>query len=155
MHRNTKRLDQRAVPQRDMRRQLVAAFSRDAVVHAQRAVDGRGRGEDHVVAQVVSSSAAGWACVTGDAGFEGDAVADCEALSFCLGTEGSDYAGGFVAEEEGVCDDVAAELAVVPVVDLHVINMGSSFLPIFAKFWKTYIRTTETGCNDPNDHIAV
>lgn len=138
-----------------MRRQLVAAFSGHAVVHAQCAVDGRGRGEDHVVAQVVSTSTAGWACVTGDTGFEGDAVADCEALSFCLGTEGGDYAGGFVAKEEGVCDDVAAELAVVPVVDLHVINMGSSFIHIFAGFWETYVRTTETGCNDSNDHIAV
>lgn len=118
-----------------MRRQLVAAFSGNAVVHAQRAIDGRGCGEDHVVAEVVSSGTAGWACVTGDARFEGDAVADCETLCFCPGTEGGDYAGGFVSKEEGVCDDVAAELAVVPVVDLHVINMGSSLLQIFAGFW--------------------
>lgn len=138
-----------------MRRQLVAAFSRDAVIHAQRAVNRRGRGEDHVVAEVVSSGTAGWACVAGDAGFEGDAVPNCETLRFCLGTEGGDYAGGFVAKEEGVCDDVAAELAVVPVVDLHVINRSSSFLRIFAGFGETYVRATETGCNDSNDHIAV
>lgn len=71
------------------------------------------------MAEVVSSRAAGGACVAGDAGLDGDAVADCEALCFSLGPKGGDYAGGFVAEEEGAGDDVAAELAVVPVVDLH------------------------------------
>lgn len=60
------------------------------------------------MAEVVAAGAAGGTGVAGDAGFEGDAVTGLEAGCCGDGAVGGDDAGGFVAEEDGSVDDVAA-----------------------------------------------
>lgn len=61
------------------------------------------------MAEVVAAGAAGGTGVAGDARFDGDAVAGLEAGAGCGAVaEGADDAGGFVAEEDGSVDDVAA-----------------------------------------------
>lgn len=99
-----------------MRRQLVAKVLGQGVVFRQGAVVGRRGCECHVRAEVVGAGFAAGAAAAGDAGLEGDAVADFERGDGIA--DFGDGAGGFVAEDHGVFEDEAADGAVGPVVYL-------------------------------------
>ena len=95
---------------------LVAPDGRVVDVAPEEAVDGRGGEEAHVEAAVVAAREAGFALVADDVGFDGDAVAGLEVRDGRV--RGEDYAGGFVAEDVGVCYDHGADAAGVPEVDV-------------------------------------
>ena len=101
-----------------MCRQLVAAFNRHAVVCAQRSIIWGSCGKTHVLAQVIPTTATWVASVAGNSGLDRDAVANFNAG--CFGTAGYNYAGGLVAENYGVFNNIATDATVLPVMDLFL-----------------------------------
>ena len=101
---------------------FVAPDGRVVDVAAQEAVDGRGGEEAHGEAAVVAACEAGFAVAADDVRFDGDAVAEGEVGDG--GVRGEDDAGGFVAEDVGVCHDHGADAAGVPEVYVGSIFVG-------------------------------
>lgn len=122
MHRDGRRLDQRALLHAHVLRQLVAQILGQAVVARQRAVVGRRGCERHLGAEVVFALLAAHAAATGDAGLHGDAVADLERRHFIA--DGVDDTGGLVAQDHGRLDDEGSDAAVNPVVHVGSANAG-------------------------------
>lgn len=86
-------------------------------ISPQQAVHRRRRQEAHLLAPVVPARQAGFARVTDDVGFDGDAVARPEVRDG-RSVDGQHDAGGFVAEDVRVRDDHGSDAAVLPEVDI-------------------------------------
>jgi hypothetical protein len=93
------------------------------------------RHEDHVLTEVVVATAAVGTPTAGNAGFEGDAVADGDVGDVLPRRD--DLTGALVAEDERIVDHVVANSTVFVVVDVgptdpHVTNTYQNFVT----FWR-------------------
>jgi len=117
VHGDGQRLDQRALAQAHALGQFVAEVGGQLVRAAQGAVEGRGGGETHVLAEVVGAGLAAGAAAARHAGLEGDAVADGQRGHGRA--DGRHDAGRLVPEHHGRRHDELADRSVLPVVHVR------------------------------------
>lgn len=117
-----KGLDEGALLEGDLVRELVAEVLSGGVETSEGSVVGRGGGEAHVRAEVVVAAQAGFAVAARGSGLDGDAVAEFEGCD-CR-ADGGDGAGGFVAEAHGGFENEGADGAMLPVVYVGAADAG-------------------------------